>query len=239
MRSSKRTFSAGSIMIMRSTDQLKDGGTIPASALQFSACTIGGVSRFIKKHHYSHTHPGGIDFAFAATCGFELVGACAFGFIAGNAKAMCVCDGVDDPRRYRELMRLVLLDEVAKNTESQFIGFCLRWLKRNTDLAAIVSFADPKFGHVGTVYKASNWIYTGLQKQDRDRIILKQNGLMGEFEQEVHPKQIYNWFGSSSTKVLGAHRTEPREPKHRYVYLLRHGLRCKYELKPFPLRPDA
>jgi hypothetical protein len=114
-------------------------------------------------------------------------------------------------------MRLVLLDEVPKNSESKFISWCIRWLKKNTDLAALISFADPKYGHSGTIYKASNWTYCGLQKQDRDRIFIN--------EKEVHPKSAYNIYGTSSIeklKQMGLQiRTEPREPKHRYVYVLR------------------
>ena len=205
-----------------------EGGSTPTSTLHFMRCGLSSVSGFVRGHHYSHTHPGGIDYCFAITEGQRILGACMFGYIAGNPKAMCVCKGIDEPAKYRELMRLVLLDEVPKNSESKFIGYCLRWLKKNTEIVALVSFADPKFGHVGTVYQATNWIYTGIQKQDRDRLILKREDLFGSFEKEIHPKTAYNRNGSSSASALGDIRTEARQPKHRYVYLLRGGLQLKY-----------
>lgn len=157
-----------------------------------------------------------------------------FGYIAGNPKAMCVCKESGSPHDYRELMRLVLLDELPKNSESRFLGWCLRWLKDNTTLLAVVSFADPKFGHKGTVYRATNWIYTGLQNPDRPRIILKKQDLFGEYEKEIHPKQAFNRFGSSSIDSVGASRTEEREPKHRYVYFLRKGLTLIDRLNRYP-----
>lgn len=129
-------------------------------------------------------------------------------------------------------MRLVLLDFVPKNTESRFIAFTLRWLKRHTNLLAIVSFADPKYGHRGIVYQASNWIYTGLQKQDRDRLII--NGT------ETHPKSAFNLYGTSSLTKLREKgltvETKEREPKHRYVYILRDGLECtlRYRKQQYP-----
>lgn len=176
------------------------------------------VQAFIKKHHYSHTHPGGVTHSFRLDVDNKLSGACIFGQVAGNPKALCILDGHDDPLKYAELMRLVLLDEVPKNSESQFVGWCLRWLKKNTDLLACISFADPKHGHSGIIYKASNWIYCGLQKTDRPRLII--DGI------ELHSRMAYNRYGTSSVKQLKELlnlniTTEPREPKHRYVYVLR------------------
>lgn len=146
-------------------------------------------------------------------------GACLFGYMAGSAKASCVIEGHEDQNEYRELMRLVLLDEVPKNSESKFIAWCIRWLKKNTNLLALISFADPKFGHSGIIYKASNWTYCGLQKPDRPRIII--NGV------EVHPRMAYNRYGTSSITLLKERglniELKYREPKHRYVYLLRNG----------------
>lgn len=192
-----------------------DGGSNPTSSLQFFRCDLKNVSDFIKKHHYSHTHPGGIDFSFGLTYNDILAGACVFGYMAGNPK-YAIIKGVD-PHKFRELMRLVLLDEVPKNSESKFIAWCLRYLKKNTDLEAIVSFADPKFNHTGTVYKASNWFYAGKQKPDRPRLII--NG------EEVHPRSSVNRFGTSSIPKLRnmglTVETQVREPKHKYIYYLR------------------
>jgi hypothetical protein len=37
----------------------------------------------------------------------------------------------------------------------------LRWLKKNTAHKVVVSYADAEHGHVGTIYKASNFKYLG------------------------------------------------------------------------------
>jgi hypothetical protein len=163
-----------------------------------------------------------------------LVGACLFGFMAGNPKASCVLKGYDNPKDYRELMRLVFYDEVPKNSESQFIGWCLRWLKNNTSILAVISFADPKYGHSGIIYRASNWLYTGLQNPDRPRLII--NG------KEMHPRQAVDTFGTSSVDELKKKGIEvklkEREPKHRYVYVLKPELiSClRYAIIPFILQ---
>ena len=218
-------------VLEHSGDQLASGGANPTRSLHFMPCALGHVSWFIKRYHYSHTHPGGIDFSFAAIQNGILVGACVFGYMAGNPKAMCVCKQSDDPSKYRELMRLVLLDEIPKNSESRFIAWCLRWLRSKTDLLAVISFADPKFGHTGVIYRASNWIYTGLQNQDRPRLLKTHADLFGSYEQEIHPRQAYDRIGSSSMASVSPCRIAAREPKHRYVYLLRRNLTLIDRLK--------
>jgi len=185
------------------------------------------VSDFVKEHHYTHSHQAtNILYCFRADSGNILSGAALFGNMAGNPKASCVIEGHDDPHEYQELCRLVLLDECPKNSESRFIGWCIRWLKKNTDLSALISFADPTRGHRGTIYHATNWTYCGLQKKDRNRLIV--NG------EDIHPRYLYNLYGTSSVKLLrekGLIVEElPREPKHRFVFPLREGLIIKKRL---------
>ncbi|RAL70115.1 hypothetical protein C1G86_1440 [Dehalococcoides mccartyi] len=37
-----------------------------------------------------------------------------------------------------------------------------RYLKRHTDLKFLVSYSDPSAGHLGIIYQATGWLYTGL-----------------------------------------------------------------------------
>ncbi len=191
------------------------GGAIPTPTLQFRRVKLKDVQAFIKQNHYSRTHPGGVTHAFAAYRDDTLVGAMLFGYMAGNPKGMCFLHELDSPKFYRELMRLVLVDDTPKNTETRFIGWALRELRKDPELVGLVSFADPDAGHAGTIYAASNWIYTGLQKQDRPHLIV--NGTV------VHPRMCLDNWGTSSVAKLQALgltvETKPRLPKHRFVYV--------------------
>ena len=201
--------------------------------LYFAKCPLSDVSAFVKANHYSRTHHKVVVHSFSLRMNGCLAGACLFGMAAGNLKCMTVLRGHDNPRDYLELQRLVLLDEVPKNSESQFIAWCLRWLKKNTETKAIISFADPEHGHSGVVYKASNWIYTGRQVPARDRIYIDGK--------ELHPKQFYNIYGTSSITKLRELlpdkeiTTGPRGTKHRYVYILKTDLAplLKFESVPY------
>ncbi len=68
-----------------------------------------------------------------------------------------------------ELARLWIDDNMPRNAESWLIGKALRHVNRTyADVQFIVSYADPSAGHVGTIYKASNWEFDGMTQDGRN-----------------------------------------------------------------------
>lgn len=116
-----------------------------------------------------------------------------------------------------ELRRLVTLDSTPKNTESYFIGHTLRWLKRNTDVKVIVSYADPNYGHEGTIYRATNFEHVGMTSPGR---VINHNGrryhdkaIRTKYKGELKPfaKRLKDALES------GEAHYEKQKPKHIYV----------------------
>ena len=124
------------------------------------------IQNFIHKHHYSH-NTNGIQqmecFALfrEGKFGFdkEMIGAALYAIPSMPSTAKKY--NPDNPDKCRELRRLCCLDEAPTNTESYFISQTLKWLKRNTDIEVIISYADLEFGHEGVIYKATNFIHLG------------------------------------------------------------------------------
>lgn len=119
------------------------------------------ITRFIEDNHYSGNVNGcSMDYCFALYRENQLIGAMFYGrmAMAGQWKRF----GADE-KDVIELRRLVCVDDTPKNTESYFIGATLRWLKANTDIKAVVSYADSDFGHTGIVYRASNFKLEGVR----------------------------------------------------------------------------
>jgi hypothetical protein len=192
----------------------------PARELTFekpAAWRAPALSAFVKQHHYSKACPPGMHW-FSAWHGAELVGVMLFRKPSlPKTGAAYECD--------LELSRVVLLDKAGKNSESRFIGWALRWLKKHTDKRAVISFADPRFGHVGTIYKASNWQYLGREKGHGTRRIVVD----GEW---LHSKTAYDRWGMSGANLI-AHLA-PRKvevvvcpPKNVYRYCLRANVAIK------------
>ena len=91
-------------------------------------CEREDIKNFIETHHYSKNINGCIsDYCFKLTRGGEIIGAMFFGrmAMAGQWKKYA-----NDPCDVTELRRLVCIDDTPKNTESYFIGWTLRWLKK-------------------------------------------------------------------------------------------------------------
>ena len=130
---------------------------------------------FVQDHHYSGSYP-----AARVRTGLyrsaELVGVAVFSIPAqpavlarfGTAPAV-------------ELGRFVLLDDVPGNGESWFLARAFELL-RGHGFAGVVSFSDPVprtdetgailfAGHIGTIYQASNALYTGRSKAETRRLL--------------------------------------------------------------------
>jgi hypothetical protein len=143
-----------------------------------------------------------------------LVGAMIYGQPAMNHQASKW--NPSNPDKCIELRRLCCIDDTPKNTESFFIGRTFKWLRKNTDIELIISYADPMYGHEGTIYKATNFTHAGLTapgivimldgKKYHDRT-LRMNK---PYAQEVRRRH-----------ALGETTVVKTLPKHIYTYRLR------------------
>lgn len=122
------------------------------------------VRKFLKKWHYSdyvniqakHT------FCLFKTGNFgipEMIGVCIYTRPAGPSAGQSYWPQAPD--KVLELRRLCLIDDTPKNAESFFVGWSIRWLKKNTDWQFILSYADEEQRHSGVIYRASNFKYLG------------------------------------------------------------------------------
>jgi len=155
--------SAGSVTDCTPAVQAEGGGSSPTPALQSYRFGLGRsveVVPFIKQHHYSHSMSGvQYKYLFEARLGAELVGAAVFGM---PASSRCWMTYGTLPIEIAELRRFVCIDDTPKNFESKFLGFCLRWLRLNSNYKKVVSYADPAHNHVGIIYKATNFKFIGV-----------------------------------------------------------------------------
>ena len=187
---------------------------------------------FVKQHHYSHgLHNGPMTYGMFD--GFDLVGVCAFANPCSEAVCASVF-GVEHKRSVTELHRLVLLDEVPKNSESWFIVRALKALKQDRpNYNAVLSFADATEGHYGTIYQATNAIYTGTS--GTATFYLDETGRLR------HPRQNGVNIKPTQAKEMGW-KPVKREGKHRYLYIMGNGKKHRKSLinqlllesKPYP-----
>ena len=151
-----------------------------------------------------------------------LQGVCTFGLASPKING-----GKSIFKNYRctviELNRLVVNDNLKKNTLSYFVSSCLKSLPKNI---CVISFADPSNGHNGYIYQATNFIYTGLSEKGgkmKDYILNNKNyhsltvcekmikELTGKYYSDLSLDE--NWL-----KIGGSINNFDR--KHRYIKIL-------------------
>jgi hypothetical protein len=187
------------------------------------------AKQIVVRHHYLHSLPGGTKLAFGAFVEGKLLGAITFG--VGPYNAFALVEGAH-PDDCLTLTRLWLSEKLPSNSESRVISVCLRYLRKYTALKFIITYADPAQGHVGTIYQATGWIYTGLSEATPQFDI--GDGVAR------HSRSLAHAFGSHSLKYLSGCglkiKVLPRIPKHRYVYFL--DKNCRNRLRalvlPYP-----
>ncbi len=142
------------------------GGSIPASPLhrphrqEVLPIPFKMAARLVIEKHYLHRRPS-ISFAFGLYQDGLIVGVCTFGCPPSRHLQMGACP--TDPSLVIELNRLWVSDAMERNTESWFIAKCLRQIPPRI----VVSYADTSWGHIGYVYRASNWHYAGWTDMER------------------------------------------------------------------------
>lgn len=172
-------------------------------------------------------------FAFGLFDGDEMLGTVIYGKPASNALCVGVC-GPEESKRVLELTRLWIRDGTPKNTESYLIGNSLRLIPMEYDI--VVSYAEIQAGHIGIVYQATNWIYTGMSDKHVEWLL--------DGKSAKHSRHLFDEHGgvNGAKAFFGERLVKGQRPrKHRYVIFRGNKKRKKelvsklrYEIRPYP-----
>ena len=184
---------------------------------------------WLLEKHYAKRIPQ-IMFAYGLYENNQLIGVVTYGIPASPSLCMGIC-GKEYSDKVLELNRVCLMDN-AKNQASFLVANSIKQLPQPT---IVVSYADKGQGHVGYVYQATNFLYTGLSA---NRVDWTVKGL-----EHKHSKTISDGMTLESIKEKYGddfYYTE-RSRKHRYIYF--HGNKTqkkemnkllKYKVEPYP-----
>lgn len=192
------------------------------------------AKELVVKNHYSHKWTS-CRYAIGLFDDEELIGVAVYGFPVGRqtVKSIAPILGNDE---VLELTRLWLVDEAPKNSESYFLGRTFDWLKKNTKTKVLISYSDPLYGHVGTIYQATNWLYQG-----NNTMLVK--GYLHLINGEImHPRKVVSVYGTIKTneilKIDPDYKRIETKKKHRYIYILRGKKKIlqvlKHKILPYP-----
>ena len=185
----------------------------------------------IKEHYLHRKAPCSYAYGLFEKETDKIVGVVLYGVPASRSLQKGIC-GEDYANQVGELTRLWVEDGTPKNVESFLIGNTIKL----QGFKILVSFAECRQGHVGYVYQATNWLYTGLSAKRTDVVI--DGKVCG------HPRHITDKYGGQkqAREMLGDRfQLVPRPRKYRYIYfncnkkekkILMSKLR--YKILPYP-----
>tara|TARA_R110000824_G_scaffold186866_1_gene368082 strand:+ start:132 stop:764 length:633 start_codon:yes stop_codon:yes gene_type:complete len=168
------------------------------------------MSLVVENHYLHRKSPCSYAFGLFKNDGLfsELLGVITYGIPASRPLQRGIC-GDEEADNVIELTRLWLKDEAPKNCESYLISNSMKLV----DKEIIVSFAEIAQGHLGIVYQATNWLYTGLSQKRVDWAIVGRKN--------KHIRHIMDLYGSieEAKSILGKNLIRKERPrKHRYIY---------------------
>lgn len=194
------------------------------------------AKEIIIKNHYSHKWTS-CRYAIGLILNDEIKGVAVYGYPVGR-RVIPSISPILNKDDVLELTRLWIDDSEGKNTESFFLGKTFQFLRQNSNIKCLISYSDPFYGHLGTIYQATNWLYQG-----NDTMLVKSylHVINGEI---LHPRTCVAKYGTIKTSTLlkidpNYHRIELKK-KHRYIYILKKQFRkkilatLKHPILPYP-----
>lgn len=162
------------------------------------------ADEWVRTKHYSR-RPSIFWAGFGLLIEGKIEGVCVFGQPSPSIQSHAFKDR--DFKVY-ELSRLVIQTK-ENNAASFLVGNSLRMLDSP---CAVVSYADSEWGHVGIIYQATNWIYTGSTISHDCAYLV--NG------KRIHPMTLRDMGITAPKKWAKENGVEIIKPlpKHRYFY---------------------
>ena len=202
--------------------------------LKVDWCSHAAVKYACTNWHYSRAVPAGSLLKIGAWENGVFIGCVLFSHGAnlhiGNPYGMTQFEAV-------ELTRIAMTTHVTPVT--QIVSRALRMLKQQCPgVKLVVSFADTDQEHIGGIYQAGNWIYTGLAGKNTMSAFIIHG-------KKTHPKTVYSRGWMSSIKWLRENIDPNAEifitgGKHKYLYPLDKKTRKAiiHLSKPYPKKDE-
>lgn len=149
---------------------------------------------YIEKHHYSKKAVNNSCLHFGAFLDGNLHGVLSYGPSLDKSKIITLVKGTGW-NNFLELNRMAFDDYLPRNSESYCIAKSIRMIRKNApQIKWIISFADGCSCGDGTIYRASNFVLTGIKKNSN--LCMLPNG------EKIHKMTLEN-NPTSPRKELG------------------------------------
>lgn len=141
---------------------------------------------FMKAHHYSGKVVNNSCLHFGCWLDGDLHGVLSYGPSLDKSKIISLVEGTGW-NDFLELNRMAFDDYLPRNSESYCIGKTIRMIRKNApNVKWIISFADACSCGDGTIYRASNFVLTGI-KENKNLCLLPSGDKIHKMTLESNP----------------------------------------------------
>ena len=117
------------------------------------------------------------------------------------------------------LSRFVLINDLPKNAASYFLAQCIKRIQKLHFYDCLVTYADTRQNHIGTIYKASNWLADGYTYGCT--IWIDEKGTL------ISPKSWYGRKKLTHNDLNNKYTNIGKSKKYRFIYRLKKNPRQK------------
>lgn len=152
---------------------------------------------FIRSHHYSGKVVNNSCLHFGCWLDGDLHGVLSYGPSLDKSKIISLVEGTGW-NDFIELNRMAFDDYLPRNSESYCIGKTIRMIRKNApNVKWIISFADACSCGDGTIYRASNFVLTGI-KENKNLCQLPHGAKVHKLTLETTPTMPRKELGGKS-----------------------------------------
>lgn len=207
----------------------------PRPELRLDWCSHAAAKYAVEKWHYSRSMPAGKTVNVGAWEAGQYIG-CVI-FARGSNKHIGTPFGLTQTQCV-ELVRVALSKH--QTSTSKVVAIACRLLRRQSHgLRLVISFADMTQGHVGTIYQAGGWLYTGQGTGDpRSRPYIAPNGSVQHWRTVAGVLSKRGMPSTVDAAVSLGFKPQDKLPKHRYLMPLDDAMRAQIAplARPYPKR---
>ena len=159
------------------------------------------AAEFVGERHYSAVMPRLTKHYMGCFEDDELVGVITFGWGTRPKHTIQKLFPELDTKDYFEIGKMCMDDLMPRNSESQLLSLSIKWLRENTDIKYLFTWADGLVGKPGYVYQAANFLYGGFSMTDT---------YVSETGEKIHPRTIQGLLPNEEGLKYG-HRPNPEQ----------------------------
>jgi hypothetical protein len=153
---------------------------------------------FVFSRHYSNVMPRLTKHYLGCFQDDKLVGVLTFGWGTRPLHTIQKLFPELESKHYLEIGKMCMDESMPRNSESQMLSLGIKWLKKNTDVMYLFTWADGLVGKPGYVYQSANFLYGGY--------ILTDTYLTSKGE-KVHPRTMQGLMESEKDTQYGSRPT--------------------------------